>query len=38
MDHLSIISVEERYCVCTCTWEINSIGDYFKEYGHCLIT
>ena len=38
MDHLSIISMEESYCVCTCTMEIISIGDYFKEYGHCLIT
>ena len=37
MDQLSIISMEEGYCISKCTWEIISIGDYFKEYVHCLI-
>ena len=36
MDQLSIISMEEGYCISKCTQEIISIGDYFKEYVHCL--
>ena len=37
MDQLSIISMEEGHCMSKCTKEIISMGDYFKEYGHCLI-
>ena len=37
MDQLNIISMEEGYCISKCTWKIISIGDYFKEYVHCLI-
>ena len=37
MDQLSIISMEEGYCISKCSQEIISIGDYFKEYVHCLI-